>query len=82
MFAPLQNSMGGRDVRDKNLSKFYCDAQYRSFPFIHEFAPGAGAPSEPVTSTESVLIDDRGFIYITDKNHGLQILRSDLVSAQ
>ena len=47
-----------------------------------EFAPGAGAPSELVTSTESVLIDDRGFIYITDKNHGLHILRSDLISAQ
>ncbi len=45
-----------------------------------EHAPGAGAPSEPITSSESVLVDRRGYIYLTDKNHGLHVLESRFLS--
>ena len=34
-------------------------------------------PLNLVTQTEDVLVDSRGNIYITDKNHGLMILRED-----
>jgi hypothetical protein len=32
-------------------------------------------PKELATQTEDVIVDKRGYIYITDKNHGLFILR-------
>ncbi len=32
-------------------------------------------PKTLVTQTEDVLVDSRGYIYITDKNHGLHVLR-------
>ncbi|MFQ6025996.1 MAG: LVIVD repeat-containing protein [Dehalococcoidia bacterium] len=32
-------------------------------------------PTKLVTQTEDVLVDSRGYIYITDKNHGLIVLR-------
>jgi hypothetical protein len=28
-----------------------------------------------VTQSEDVLVDRRGYMYVTDKNHGLHILR-------
>jgi hypothetical protein len=31
-----------------------------------------------VTQTEDVLVDSRGYVYITDKNHGIFILESTL----
>jgi hypothetical protein len=34
-------------------------------------------PHELATQTEDVLVDARGYIYITDKNHGLFILRHE-----
>ena len=38
-------------------------------------------PSTLVTQTEDVLVDARGYIYITDKNHGLIILRETATPA-
>ncbi|AZM47715.1 hypothetical protein DMB38_19725 [Streptomyces sp. WAC 06738] len=40
-------------------------------------APRKGEPAEalPVLQTEDVVVDRRGFIYITDKNQGMWILR-------
>jgi hypothetical protein len=32
-------------------------------------------PKDVVTQTEDVLVDTRGYIYITDKNWGMWILR-------
>lgn len=37
---------------------------------------GPRPPGQLVTSTEDVLVDARGYIYITDKQHGLHILRA------
>ena len=34
-------------------------------------------PSRLVTQSEDVLVDARGFIYLTDKNHGLYVLEDD-----
>jgi hypothetical protein len=34
-------------------------------------------PTELVTQFEDVLVDSRGYIYCTDKNHGLFVLRED-----
>src|SRR5262244_3188518 len=35
----------------------------------------AGLPRDLVTQTEDVLVDSRGYIYVTDKQWGLWILR-------
>ena len=32
-------------------------------------------PADPDAQTEDVLVDTRGFVYVTDKNWGLWILR-------
>jgi hypothetical protein len=32
-------------------------------------------PKTLVTQSEDILVDKRGFSYVTDKNHGLHILR-------
>ena len=34
-------------------------------------------PRTLVAQTEDVLVDARGFVYVTDKNHGVHILRVD-----
>ncbi len=34
-------------------------------------------PRTLVAQSEDVLVDARGFIYLTDKNHGLYVLRRD-----
>jgi hypothetical protein len=34
-------------------------------------------PTRLVTQSEDVLVDRRGFVYLTDKNHGLYVLRYD-----
>jgi hypothetical protein len=39
---------------------------------------GPQPPSELVAQSEDVLVDRRGFIYLSDKNQGLWILRSQL----
>jgi hypothetical protein len=33
--------------------------------------------SKLVCQSEDVLVDKRGFIYVTDKNHGIYVLRLD-----
>lgn len=58
------------DIRDPRMPKE-----------IAYFIPGdpktrVGAkPTKLVAQTEDVLVDRRGFIYISDKNHGVQVLR-------
>jgi hypothetical protein len=42
----------------------------------HRFGPQP--PSDLVVQSEDVLVDRRGVIYVTDKNQGLWVLRSDL----
>ena len=37
-------------------------------------------PTKLVAQSEDVLVDRRGFVYLTDKNHGLYILRYDGLS--
>ena len=34
-------------------------------------------PSKLVAQSEDVLVDARGYIYISDKNHGIYILRAE-----
>jgi hypothetical protein len=34
-------------------------------------------PARLVTQSEDVLVDARGFIYLTDKNHGLYVLEDE-----
>jgi hypothetical protein len=41
----------------------------------HLFAGSHVAPRDLVTQTEDVLVDTRGYIYVTDKQWGLWILR-------
>jgi hypothetical protein len=36
-------------------------------------------PSRLVPQSEDVVVDARGFIYLSDKNHGVYVLRSSLV---
>ena len=37
-------------------------------------------PTKLVAQSEDVLVDRRGFIYLTDKNHGLYVLSYDGLS--
>jgi hypothetical protein len=68
----------------------YFNAGLRIFDITNKYAPvevGAFVPADPVerwgpapdelvTSSEDVLVDARGYIYLTDKNLGIQILRA------
>lgn len=75
---------------DQEVSLTYFNAGLRLFDISDPLQPretGWYLPDDPTsrrgpkpstaltTSSEDVLIDTRGFIYLTDKNHGLQILR-------
>jgi hypothetical protein len=67
------------------------NAGLRVYDIRDEFLPrevGYFVPADPVerrgplpktlvTQTEDVLVDARGYAYITDKNHGLFVLRLD-----
>ena len=37
-------------------------------------AANIGTPTKLVAQSEDVLVDRRGYIYLTDKNHGLYVL--------
>jgi hypothetical protein len=43
-------------------------------PAIHEERIGT-KPSRLVAQSEDVLVDRRGFIYLSDKTHGIHVLR-------
>ncbi len=68
----------------------YFNASLRAFDISDPLLPrevGYFVPPDPVerygplpqtrlvTQTQDVLVDRRGFIYITDRNHGIWILR-------
>lgn len=79
-------------LHDENLLFLtYFNAGLRVYDISDERAPrevGSFVPPDPrtrvgplpttlVTQTEDVLVDARGNIYITDKNHGIYVLRRD-----
>lgn len=75
--------------RDDRVYLTYFNAGLRIYDIKEPYLPreiGYYIPPDPkerrgvlpktlVTQTEDVLVDSRGYIYITDKNHGLHVLR-------